>query len=129
MAEEAGVQEEATRMGAEAVIPESEWKWVGTAGHFVLADQCRWRLHTHVGAYCISSVGNLRDQQGDGPCRLDGAGTGEGPEMFYETMVFEEDGTLEKYGPLTLGEDRYETTKEAQAGHMKMCRKYAEIDS
>lgn len=111
------------------MIPESEWEWLGTAGHFILADRCRWRLHTHVGRYYISSLGNLRDQAGDGPHRLDGAGTGKGPEMLYETMVFVEDGTVERYSHCSVDEDRYETAKEARAGHMEMCHKYAEESS
>lgn len=109
-------------------IPQSQWEWLGTACHFVLADRCRWRLHTHVGRHCISSLGNLRDQAGDGPQRLDGAGTGKGPEMLYETMVFVEDGSIERYDCRSVDEDRYETAKEAAAGHMAMCRKYAGID-
>lgn len=50
-------------------------------GHFVCADRCEWVRHTHVGGFCVSSVGELRlVPAGD----LWDVGAG----RLYETMVF-----------------------------------------
>lgn len=39
------------------MVPESEWRWFGLAGHFVCGRWCRFHLCTAVGEYMVSTVG------------------------------------------------------------------------
>jgi len=104
---------------------------LGCAGHFICASDCRWRRHTRVGNYRISSVG---DYVPKGESKRDSIGY----QRFFETMVFrledgEEDkisegcgcGVVSEYSELDM--DGYNTAGEAQAGHEKMVRKWQRI--
>lgn len=39
------------------MIPESEWKWFGYAGHLIVAEDCYFHLTTQVGDYLVSTIG------------------------------------------------------------------------
>jgi hypothetical protein len=58
-----------------------EVEWLGHAGHFISASDCRFRMTTRVGVCLVSTVGELVDSK-----------TGEvrevGCDRLYETMVF-----------------------------------------
>ena len=41
------------------MIPKEDWKWFGSAGHFICAHDCRFHLCTLVGNYVVSTVGEL----------------------------------------------------------------------
>lgn len=135
-------------------IPESEWKWFGTAGHFICGQWCRFHLCTQVGNYLVSTVGQyfppegvreiLAEKRG---ITLEGRGEYReadylikvgfediGYKRKYETMVFAAGPTCtvpecECGMPTTNG---YEidfaganTTKEAMEMHVRLCRKFA----
>jgi hypothetical protein len=107
------------------MIPESEWVWQGHAGHLVVASQCRFHLATRVGDVLISTAGDYYPAAGKERDRL-----GCGPEDFFETMVFRARGTqdcgcaaVEDFRE--VDQRRYATAREAQAGHMALCRHYA----
>ncbi len=101
---------------------------LGCPGHFICAQDCRWRRHTQIGdRYRVSSVGDYMPQ---GKRRTIGAG----PKDFFETMVFQtrtgQDTGNEDCGCRTV-EDwceidgaRYATAGEAQLGHEGMVEKY-----
>lgn len=38
-------------------VPESEWKWYGSPGHFILAFNCRFHMLTRVGGYIVCTIG------------------------------------------------------------------------
>jgi len=40
-------------------VPSAEWKWFGTAAHFICGQWCRFHLCTLVGQYVVSTVGQL----------------------------------------------------------------------
>lgn len=95
------------------MITADEWDWFGQAGHFCEAHRCRFHLHTHVGGYCISTVGELFVDDGQEYI---------GGNYFYESMVFRlscpEDNWRE------VDADRYHTREQANLGHLKLCTKY-----
>lgn len=110
-------------------IPESEWVWCGYAGHFMCADKCRCHLHTRVGDYRISTVGEYLPDQ-DMEMREIGAG------RYGETFVFEVEGN----GVHGEGDVKHFCEMDSQAyskeqvengdierGHMAMCYKYANL--
>lgn len=39
------------------MIPKTNWKWFGHAGHLCVAQWCRFHLCTQVGGYLVSTVG------------------------------------------------------------------------
>lgn len=105
------------------MIPESQWQWFGRAGHFISAHRCRFHLHTHVGRFCISTVGDLyydRDQKE--PSEI-------GSGYLYETMVFdhtraEDAGRWEQIAIWSCND-----SDEADRLHMEFCRKFAEEET
>jgi len=118
------------------MISQENWVWYGSPQHFCCASMCRFHLATKVGEYIISTVGNyhsllkledkLRDINEDGAEEV-------GCGRFYETMVFlcgEEDKECGCHVNITdLSEvdfKGYQTASEANAGHFRMCEKYAE---
>ncbi len=117
------------------VIPVTE---LGCIGHFILADKCRFRRHTQVGTkYRVSSVGDMFFEliNGQGERRQT---VGAGDEDFYETMVFETDGTLAAASSgcgcmrvVNIGEElecqRYATAGEANVGHDALVAKYRKL--
>lgn len=111
--------------------PMDTWVWVGTPGHFFMADKCAFHLNTVIGRYLVSTVGEMFDREGCGPelKRLD-----IGPGRKYETMVFlagapcdcgcgwvDQDSECLEMAP-------YNDPAAARKGHMAMCLKYAEVD-
>src|SRR3990167_9679501 len=102
---------------------------LGCPGHFICVNDCRWRRHTQVGNYRISTVGDLYFNGKEGRQTL-----GASPDSFFETMVFETRDT-----PAPKSEDcgcmavksfseidgkRYATAGEAQCGHEQYVVKY-----
>lgn len=66
-------------------VPEAQWRWFGQPGHFIGAEQCRFHLHTHVGSYCVSTVGNYFPKATPGN---EGKREEVGDGRFFETVVF-----------------------------------------
>lgn len=88
-------------------------------GHLIVSDQCRFFLHTRVGKWRISTIGDWRPEYAQGEQRDIGWG------RAYETMVFElgDDGE-----PVDWSEretDGYSTEEEARAGHEAMVARYS----
>jgi hypothetical protein len=105
---------------------------LGCAGHFIGSDDCRFRRHTQVGNYRISTVGDYQPREGHGRERL-----GAGADSFFETYVFAtlaepalgNDGCGCRKVPSfdEIDGERYATTGEAQAGHERYVAKYLEM--
>ena len=97
----------------------------GCAGHFICADRCKYRRHTQVNGFRVSTVGDLW---------IDGKREKIGSWGYYETMVFptsdkpaeggEGCGCMEVTNWQDVDGKRYETAGEAHAGHEKLVRKY-----
>lgn len=98
---------------------------LGCAGHFICADRCRWRRHTQVGKYRVSTVGDLY---------INDKREMIGSFGFFETMVFETRPKKEKDNDgcgcreVVKWEEvecaRYDTAGDAQAGHERTVAKY-----
>ena len=112
------------------VAPSGSWLWCGYGGHFVGWRNCRFHLHTRVGNYRISTVGDYRPYgEPDEPKSL-----GWGPDSLYETMVFRVEGhgshgEGEFTGDGELECERYATAEEACVAHTAMCWKYDAIEA
>jgi hypothetical protein len=99
----------------------SEWQWFGTAGHFICASRCNFRMHTHVGKFCVSTVGDFRQERDDvEPTKI-------GHDRLYETMVFD----TSRYGDGSddgrwseVASAAYMTDEQAQRGHLEMCERF-----
>jgi hypothetical protein len=107
------------------MIPVSDWVWQGHAAHFCASSSCLFRMATRVGDYIISTVGEYWP---DGAEKMERIGAGD--KSFYETFVFPAGKEIEcgctAVASLSEMEGvRYATAREAQEGHMDMCRKYA----
>jgi hypothetical protein len=112
-------------------ISRLKWEWFGYPGHFICANDCRFRLCTKVGKFLISTVGDLHYSHDSGERRTLGAGK----DSFFETYVF-------KAGPRCSDEacgckqptidgseidgERCATAGEAQTLHIKYCEKYSQ---
>ncbi len=102
---------------------------LGCAGHLIVASNCRWKRHTQVGNYRISSIGDYYPRDAK---KRDTIGAGE--DSFFETMVFrttqvpahgsEGCGCLEVEDWGEIDGQRYATAGEAQAGHEAFIAKY-----
>lgn len=110
--------------GARAV-PRRAWVQCGFAGHFCAANNCRFHLHTRIGRYRVSTVGEYHPFSSGKRSTM-----GIEDWQFYETAIFEVDG------PGTHGEGEvvawdeqamvyYETGAEACAGHEYWCKRVA----
>ncbi len=114
-------------------VPIDRWIWQGAPGHFICAERCRYHLATVVGPWLVSTVGEYYVKANDeSPTPI-------GVERFYETMVFRaERARCIRDGPTgaSCGERHMlsarnldfaaaNSRKEAQAAHMRMCRKWA----
>ena len=64
------------------MIPQSEWEWFGSPGHFIAARDCQFRMATRVGKWLISTVGEYYPSGMNSEMSLGGDG------RIYETMVF-----------------------------------------
>ncbi len=103
---------------------------LGCPGHFIGAASCRFRRHTQVGTWRISTVGDYF------PPRSEKRETiGSGATDFFETMAFKTlpkpDGNNEGCGCREVKDYsesecvRYATAGEAHKGHERMVAKYA----
>lgn len=110
---------------------------LGCAGHFICSSSCRFRRHTQIGNYRISTVGDYyysptgRDEDEKRKT------VGIGKKDFFETMVFKtsrkrasgNDGCgcrhVEDWGGLE--QIRYATAGQAQRGHEKIVEKYGRM--
>jgi hypothetical protein len=103
------------------------WKWQGNPGHFCCARDCWFRLCTVIGKYMISTVGELVLKDKNGYQDI-------GFKRKYETMVFTK---LVKCtcgcGYYVLGNGSeiecsgYNSSIDAQNGHLEMCLKYERL--
>lgn len=133
------------------MISKDEWVWMPHAGHFILGDQCQFRLNTRIGKFIISTVGEyLPDShvrevyaksrgielEGIGDAResdyLKKIGYEEiGSGRKYETMVFKAKKSERKCCPWEmesaseLDSKAYNEPNAAYEGHLRMCEKYA----
>ena len=112
-----------------------EWIWIGYPGHFICADNCRFRLCTQVGNVLVSTVGDLHYGKSDERKTL-----GANEDSFFETYIFAVIGGGVCKDPTCLcgmpdvnfseiEGHRTATAQAATAMHMKMCNKYANIRS
>ena len=126
------------------------WKWFGRAGHCLIGRYCRFHLCTQVGDFLVSTIGEYMppdgmievintveklNLQGKGDERERDFLTKHGyedlsPGKKFETMVFlageickEEDCGMPHVvsGVPCLESRRYNTAKEASAGHLEIC--------
>ncbi len=97
------------------MIQRKDWEWLGQAGHFCAAKSCRYHLHTHVGNWCISTVGEYFPPSENGEMESLGGGG-----FYYETMVFElADGEIIDHSSGIC--ERTKTRDSAQRKHMDFC--------
>lgn len=103
----------------------NSWQWYGSPAHFIGGYSCRFHLATKVGEYVISTVG---DYDPSNSRRFEDIGI----NRMFETMVFKFDGICEcgcglpDIVPSEIDMEGYMTRSEANAGHIAMCKKYAE---
>ncbi len=92
-------------------------RYFGHAGHFIGASSCRFHIHTHVGRFCVSSVGDYYPRDSVKPEPI-------GHERFYETFVFklDADDGIEDYTEVDA--NGYNDPEAANAGHEAMVQKY-----
>jgi hypothetical protein len=126
-------------------IPQDQWKWFGTAGHFICGQWCRFHLATQVGGFLISTVGEfVHPRHGKGNeaneakwLKENWPGEEIGLNRKYETMVFKAGSVCSIPGcgcglPEISGSEidfsGYNVRGEAAAGHMTMCLKYAVLE-
>lgn len=97
-----------------------EWVWHGVPGHFIGAYSCCFSLHTTIGPFRVSSVGcyHPAGDRSVPPHEI-------GSQRLYETMVFRNgpDGTPDDW--IELDSDAYNDNDAAEAGHLRMCKKWA----
>ena len=109
------------------MIKRKHWKWRGMAGHFCASDKCLFSLCTDIGEYRISTVGAYY---------VNGELEKVGARRHYETFVFR----LNSYGYIEDWEEIDSDSlyvrdkawirtydKKAEAMHLKMCEKIANI--
>lgn len=108
-----------------------DWQWFGQPGHFCAAHRCMFHLHTHVGRWCVSTVGEYRPSANhDEDFTEQPHDMGAFPGMKYETMVFELDGDGPDASPINHSEldvRRCRTQGEANKMHRQMCLKWSKI--
>ncbi len=111
-------------------IPESEWVWGGYPGHFIGADRCKFRMRTEVGDHVISTVGDFRTELSK---EAEEIGVG----RTFETMVFKLQDEVCHCGCgmrlpkswIEMDSKGYNDPESARKGHMKLCYKWAEIET
>jgi hypothetical protein len=99
--------------------PDLEPIHIGHAGHFVGSNYCRFHLHTHVGPYCVSTVGDYWPRSATEQEPI-------GYQRTYETMVW----TILSSGETSMehiGFAAYNTPEDANEGHAQMVRRWLDI--
>lgn len=135
-------------------MKKENWVWMPHAGHFIVANQCRFHLNTYVGNYIVSTVGEyVPDErvrevfnqtrelklEGKGDAKLADFLKKNGFEELsfgrtYETMVFraikDKKNKCCPYAmqtPTDLEMNGYNSAEDAYKGHLKMCRKWSKF--
>lgn len=113
-------------------ITRKEWVWCAYPGHFIGSSECLMHLHTRVGDFRISTVGDYRPRGRDGERPTSPTPIGAGPDALFETYVFAVTGSgLHGEGEVTdyaeVDGERYAAAEDAEAGHMRYCEKYAKM--
>jgi len=90
-------------------------------GHFIAAEHCRFRIHTGVGHFCVSTMGEYHPFGEEHPVRFDAIfGSGK----LYETMVFDKRHKTDRLRYRALEIHGYDTADEARTGHARLIEKY-----
>lgn len=109
--------------GENRSVPKDKWYWCGYPGHLIVADQCRFHLHTRVGRVIVSTVGDYR------PSHKGGERDTIGCDRYFETYVFLARDTERPEGePLNYGEiDSFASndSEESERQHYEMCERWA----
>lgn len=92
----------------------------GYPGHFIGSNECLFHLHTVVGPYKISSVGDYRPRR-RGEQLGEMTRIGGGPDALFETYVFEGDSLSEIDGL------RAKTAEDCEENHRVFVTKYTAI--
>jgi hypothetical protein len=101
----------------------AERRYLGRPGHFIAADNCRFRLHTHVNGFCVSTVGDYWPPMLPGrPAPTEPSQIGY--KRLYETMVFPLGENDEPSDWSGLEMRAYNSAEDAEAGHESMLRQY-----
>ena len=101
------------------MIPRSQWRWDGHAGHLIISAKCRFHLNTRIGDYRISTVGDYFPDGADTPQEI-------GARRTHETFVFRVSGPGGgDCDWLEIDSDVYSDCDAAREGHMSMCLRYA----
>jgi hypothetical protein len=125
-------------------IPQAEWEWFGTPGHFICAQWCRFHLTTVVGNYIISTVGEYVHPRHSGGVEAQESkwlaknwpGEDIGAGRKYETMVFKAGRCtatscgcqLPEISGTELDMKGYNTRVDATRGHIELCTTWARKD-
>jgi hypothetical protein len=73
-------------------------------------------MHTHVGKFCVSTVGDFRqDPEDQEPTKI-------GHDRLYETMVFDTGRAVGRWEDVEMR--AYLTEEEAQRGHVAACERF-----
>lgn len=128
------------------MIPHSEWEWYGDVGHCCVGRWCRFHLHTRIGAFIVSTIGQYVHPRHSGGSEQEEAkwlkqhpnGEEIGCDRLYETFVFRHSGNrcggacncgemmVEDYSEIdSLGANDQRTANE---NHMTLCLKYANME-
>lgn len=104
-------------------VPKSKWEWHGYPGHLCVSNDCMFHMHTHVGDFCVSTVGHYISGSSRRQKRIEEMQP-IGLDRTFETMVFRllDDGEIDLRN---LDFQGYNDAESARNGHMVMCRKWA----
>lgn len=134
-------------------LKKADWVWQPHAGHFIMGNNCLFRMNTYVGGYIVSTVGELMhdsevreimaksrgiDLVGKGDARhadyMEKIGYDSvGHNRKYESMVFKAKSSgsrcsccewiIEQAEDVDSGS--YNDSVSARKGHMKLCLKWS----
>jgi hypothetical protein len=121
-----------------------DWKWFGSAGHFICGQWCRFHLCTQVGPFLVSTVGQYVHPRHGGGSELgerqflekhpNGEEIGAG--RTYETMVFVAGTPCAWHDcdcglPAPTGNELdfrgYTNARDATRGHHEICKKWSHV--
>ena len=105
----------------------ADWVWMPHAAHFICGPACQYHLATWVGAYIVSTIGELPryPEEPGKPWQEIGA------ERTYETMVFRAAPSGRVCCPVEMADSQevdfagYTSADDATQGHMHMCEKWS----